>query len=391
MIENIEGRLQEILERLAAATQQTLTDDTAQPDMLERLVAARTALARPVKMALAGEFSSGKTTLARMLLGQDFVTTKASASSMPTVHFKYAEQTTFTLVTDGTNREIKALDDLNEAEMRGADSLLITLDLPFLKRVELFDTPGTSDPTREVDQIVAIANEVDFILWCTNATQAWRQSERAMWGELPEAVHEKSLLIVTHVDLPKVKASLARLMKRMNKEAGPNFYKVLPVDLLSAIKARLDAKLVNDSLNWMESGGEDCTAAINDVVDQVKVSQIADVELLLNDSAVPIPVTPEVTPVIAPPSETFISLWNRSLDEITHVSGGTDIYLAFLQDFKEGRVGVWTEVDEIKTEIQERLHEAVTFLNSASSAVMSKDVVMQLDWEFKNIVGAVAA
>lgn len=73
------------------------------------------------------------------------------------------------------------------------------------------------------------------------------------------------------------------------------------------------------------------------------------------------------------------------------MSGGTDIYLAFLQDFKEGRVGVWTEVDEIKTEIQERLHEAVTFLNSASSAVMSKDVVMQLDWEFKNIVGAVAA
>lgn len=387
---NIEGRLIEVLEQLAITTQQTLADSTASPALLEKLIKARATLSGPIKMALAGEFSSGKTTLARMLLGQDFVTTKASASAMPTVRFEYAEQTTFTLISSDIEREIGGLDALSEDEMRAADALIITVDLPFLKRVQLFDTPGTSDPTRDVDQIVAIANDVDFIMWCTNATQAWRQSERAMWGELPEEAQEKSLLIVTHVDLPKVKASLPRLMKRMNKEAGPHFRKILPVDLLSAIKARLDAKLVNDSISWIESGGEACIAAINDVVDQVRAGQIAEVEELLNSTGIA-----EPSAIVQPPKqvelETFATLWTSSLAKATSTGGTSEVYLEFLRDFKEGRIGNWTETDAIKVEIQERLHEAVTFLSAATDANMSKDVVMQLDWEFKNLVGIEAA
>lgn len=270
--------------------------------------------------------------------------------------------------------------------MRAADALVVAIDLPFLKRVELFDTPGTSDPTRELDQIVGIAEEVDFIMWCTNATQAWRQSERAMWEDLPAHAHVNSLLIVTHVDLPKVKSSLPRLMKRMHKEASDMFRQILPVDLLSAIKSRFDASLVNDPINWMESGGEACIAAISEIVDQVKLDQIAEVESLFGKVEAPIVSTPIQS--AAQPTK-FLDLWIDGLASID--TNLPDAHSEFLRDFKEGRLGAWSEENATKAEIQERLHEAAAFLRGKDNEDLAKDVVMQLDWEFRSIAGAIAA
>lgn len=386
MTEDIDLKVQQAQALIATEIQKFALDSSNQPEILGTMVELSARLAGPVKMALAGEFSSGKTTLARMLLGQDFVTTKASASAMPTVRFRYGVHEKFTLITGDEQRDIAGLDDLTDADMRAADALVITIDLPFLKRVELFDTPGTSDPTRTIDQIVDIANEVDFIMWCTNATQAWRQSERAMWEELPARSHVNSLLIVTHVDLPKVKASLPRLMKRMHKEASDMFRQILPVDLLSAIKSRFDASLVNDPINWMESGGEACIAAISEIVDQVKLDQIAEVEALFGKVEVPIASTPVKSAI--PPAK-FFDLWADNLSTIDATL--PDAYLEFLQDFKEGRLGAWSEENSAKIEIQERLHEAVAFLNGNIGADLAKDVVVQLDWEFRSIIGAAAA
>ena len=386
MPEDIDLRVQHAQARIAAEIQKFAMDPSNQPEILGSMIELSAKLAGPVKMALAGEFSSGKTTLARMLLGQDFVTTKASASAMPTVRFRYGEREKITLITGEEQRGIASPNDLSEAEMRAADALVVTISLPFLKRVELFDTPGTSDPTREFDQIIDIADEVDFIMWCTNATQAWRQSERAMWENLPTHAHVNSLLIVTHVDLPKVKASLPRLMKRMNKEASNMFRQVLPVDLLSAIKSRFDASLVNDPINWMESGGEACIAAINEIVDQVKLDQIAEVEALfgkVDAPAAPAPTSPATQTI------NFLDLWATSLDAIDVVP--PNAHLEFLRDFKEGRLGAWSEENAAKVEIQDRLHEAVAFLSGNGDPSLAKDVVAQLDWEFRSIVGAIAA
>ncbi|MCK4711650.1 MAG: hypothetical protein KAT26_02090, partial [Marinosulfonomonas sp.] len=45
-------------------------------------------LTGPVKVVVGGEFSSGKSTFIKMLLGRHVVQTQASASSMPTVNFQ---------------------------------------------------------------------------------------------------------------------------------------------------------------------------------------------------------------------------------------------------------------------------------------------------------------
>lgn len=391
MINQIDIQLQEAQVRLMSALQKLSDEPSSDPNVIKRMSALNIRLAKPVKMALAGEFSSGKTTLARMLLGRDYVTTKAAASAMPTVLFQYGKHEKLTLVTGKKWRGINRVDDLSEDEMRAANFLSITVDLPLLKRIEVFDTPGTSDPSRSVNQIEQIAKNVDFAIWCTNATQAWRQSEVAMWDEMPEVLRKRSVLLVTHVDLPKVKQSLPRLMARMHKEAGPHFGKVLAIDLLSAITSRLDASFINDPVKWTESGGEACFAAINEVADAIKRQQLEEVEELFKDEAVVqmLARIPDKTEPVA-----FIDLWSKNVGNIN--STNAEDHLKVLSGIKDGQLGTWKETGEAKSEIQARLHEAVVFLHDADLASDSglelvKGVIAQLDWEFRSIVDAEAA
>lgn len=381
MSDNIETKVATTLATLDAAIEASST-----PELLD----LRDRLQSPVKMALAGEFSSGKTTLARMLLGREFVTTKAAASAMPTVRFHFGEKDRYFLHTAGEVREIEAIDELTAQDMRMADQLIVETEQPLLKQIEIYDTPGTSDPTRDSDQIVDVANEVEFIIWCTNATQAWRQSERAMWEALPHKAHERSILAVTHVDLPKVKASLDRLMKRMTKEAGPMFHKVLAIDLLTAIKSRFDAQLVNNPVGWHESGGAACMGTIMTLVADVRALQIAEAETLLGDATE----KPEAVAVDMPEvatetvSASFVSVWEKELRAVRQLRESPLTYCEFLNQMRLGETGDWQEPAPVATEITARLQEAYDVVRSADSTEVAKDVIVQLDWEFRNIVVA---
>ncbi len=379
---DFEARFARAIIALTEATRSAPSDDIR--DLLSRMEA-------PVKMALAGEFSSGKTTLARMLLGREFVSTKAAASAMPTVRFQYGTDETFCLVTKGKAQMISGVEALDEKQMRAADYLIITTDQPFLKQVEIYDTPGTSDPSRDHDQIVSVAEQVEIVLWCTNATQAWRQSERLMWESLPARLHKQSLLIVTHVDLEKVKASLGRLMKRMTKEAGSYFHSILAMDLLTALKSRFDAKLINNPIGWEESGGAACLQIIKSITTKIRETQIAEAEALLGmkfDSidAAPTQAVPDNGTTGAPVR--FAAIWDRQMDELRKGRQSPMDCFDFLQSLEGDKFGQWSEPALVADEIRARIDEAIVFLKQANNVETAKDVIAQLNWEFKNIVAS---
>ena len=65
---------------------------------------------------------------------------------------------------------------------------------------------------------------VDAAILTTVATQAWRESERALWAKLPQAVRARSLLAVTFCDLAAGKQdNLKRLQARLETSAKPHF------------------------------------------------------------------------------------------------------------------------------------------------------------------------
>ena len=292
--------------KLASADQSNANIARAYGDALD----LHTLLHRPIRIAIGGEFSSGKSTFVKMLLGRHVVKTQASASAMPTVHFLFGADTAYRTIRTDSSQEVSDLNALSEDDLRELKCLEVMVDVPFLKEFEIFDTPGTSDPSRDIDQLLTIADQVDFIIWCTNATQAWRESERRMWESLPFELKKRSLLLVTHVDLPSVKSSVGRLMKRMQKEAGPLFNNIIPMELLAASFVRNKNGKVTDQAVWKDSGGAECLASMKAIATEVRADVIKSAEYDLKNKIMPVVAKLKTGP--AP----FLSYWTHELNKI---------------------------------------------------------------------------
>jgi len=417
------GERDRLLKQLAGAIR-ALASDAADP----RLAAAREHQARletPVRVAIGGEFSSGKSSLVKMMLGAHVVTPGAAASAVPTVRFHYMPALSIRLLKDDEFLEITADTKLPRAELLQYDRMDVGIDLPLLKDLEIYDTPGTSDPNRTEDQIQHVASQVDFVIWCTNATQAWRQSERKLFLGLDETVQKRSLLVVTHVDLPRVKASLGRLMGRLDKEAGPMFHAVVPMDVLGATKSRDAAGQIRAPETWRESGGEHFLATLQEVTGVIRAPWLAAAEAFLRENALedsgnddiapvatqhespdetqneaPVAAKPEITPAPDPDPASnpgdFAQLWAERYGEFrtvmewpepTHDDEVRTYVLDLLRSF-----GAMDEAEATEAEMNARLAEAAEYLEAAEIdtlpdgfAPYAKAALAQLDWEFEQL------
>ena len=350
-----------------------------------------TLLSRPIKVAVGGEFSSGKSTFVKMLLGQHVVETQASASAMPTVNFLYGTDNSARAIGSSSSREVSDTSSLSEDELRELECLEITLDVPFLKRFEIFDTPGTSDPSRSIDQLLTVANQADFVIWCTNATQAWRESERRMWENLPSELKARSLLLVTHVDLPSVKPSLDRLMKRLQKEATPLFHKIIPIELLAADSARDESGQVTNQATWEASGGAECLNTMEAISAAIGADVFENVEYDLKNKIMPV-----VANLKAGPGP-FLSYWTHELDKAQSSLGDEDNamvslgYLKLLEGSLKFLEGNSKPQPADAKKISTRLEEARDYIgnvllqeNTSKNTRESNAVIEQLTWEFKH-------
>lgn len=378
---------EELEKELISAIAQFMNTASQNPVIEKALILARNLqilLRKPIKLALGGEFSSGKSTLTKVMLGQHVVKIQASASAMPTVCFKYDKVPGFRLITDNDTREIDDPALLTEDEMRAADRLDVMLNHPFLEMVEIYDTPGTSDPTRDTDQLLAVADQVDFMIWCTNATQAWRESERQMWVNIPEEVKEQSLLIVTHVDLPNVQASIDRLMKRLIQDAGPLFNTIFAVDLLSAVKARSENCVIEDATAWKNSGADAVIDEITAVKKRLHSETLHTVQDALNHE-----IKDALNLLLSAPQSievsktSFLHHWKDAVHTINEAGHKEpQPYIEMLKGCLAYLKTSTTSANNAQ-EITERLIEANEELHQAQKAGYPKAVLKQLDWEFE--------
>ncbi len=278
-------------------------------------------LKRPIRVALGGEFSSGKSSLANMLLGKEVINTSVTASTLPTVISRFAEEDqTVAHWPDGTVKEWDSV-TVDATETDGAERIVVCFNRGILKQFEFLDTPGTGDPTRDEDQIEHMARTAHMVLWCTNGAQAWRETERHLWADLPKRLHDSSILVVTHVDMPRVAKSVDRLMGRMKKEALPHFSETVPVATLQAQEARNEVGEITDKKLWTSSGGEGLLAAMNSSATEIRAAHRMAAQAILDARISPLidrlnaenaaegAAVHEVEEVALPPAEVLTRSW----------------------------------------------------------------------------------
>jgi hypothetical protein len=201
---------------------------------------------RKPRIALMGEFSAGKSTLSNLLIGSAPLPMKVTATQLPPVWISFGEGAPYREDLDGETHpiDIARLSEIDPAETR---AIRIFEKSEVLEMCDIIDMPGISDPNMDADVWERVIGKADAVIWCTHATQAWRQTEASVWESLDPRLHERSLLLITRWDKIHGESDRARVLRRVERETEGLFAARLPISLIEALSAGEDDELLTRS------------------------------------------------------------------------------------------------------------------------------------------------
>lgn len=217
---------------------------------------------RRPRVCLMGEFSAGKSTLSNLLIGSSALPVNVTATQLPPVWISHGTDDPYRVGLEGETSGVD-LENLEDVRVEDTEHIRIFKDSKFLKMCDLIDMPGISDPNMAADVWQRMIHHADIVIWCSHATQAWRQSEAAVWSHMPSELHKKSILLLTRMDRILSERDRGRVVKRVEKEAGRMFHQILPVSLIKAVEAGEDAQA------WQESGASALLTTLSTLVNEV--------------------------------------------------------------------------------------------------------------------------
>ncbi len=262
---------------------------------------------RKPRLAIMGEFSSGKSTLCNVLLGSRPLLEKVTATQLPPVWLSYGSRPAYVQRLDGT-REPLDLADLGNVTLDGTEHVRVFLTSDMLKYCDLIDMPGISDPSMAPEVWERMAHLADGVLWCTHATQAWRQSEAGVWATFPEELRAHSILLVTRFDKIIGEQDRMRVLKRVASETRGMFSEFFPISLTQAMAAG------DDQPKWVSSGAYAFTNALFDLV-----NRLADSDAMKTDDQAENEAAQDAEPAEASAGPSLVS---SHFDRLRLVRGG---------------------------------------------------------------------
>ncbi|WP_088345369.1 MULTISPECIES: hypothetical protein [Rhodomicrobium] len=273
-------------------------------DRLERC------LARPLRMAVLGEENAGKSLLINYLLKHQVLPSGAFAGEGNQLLIRYAAEPAVHAVSpDGSRNRLtsKAFGRLIKPEtvvaramsasviydaatagrsgprapMIGPGDLVgaprktpqapmrlieIGLPLDFLRHLEIVEVRASPDgaltsPSRRAFR------KVDFSIWCTLATQAWKETEAAAFRRIAAANRKSALMLVTYKDAVRRGRDEEKIIARLRHAGGKLFDNVVLVSLRDALQSLLSPDADDARRLFADSNIEAAETAIRALAD----------------------------------------------------------------------------------------------------------------------------
>lgn len=241
------------------------------PGLIGALGRIEAGLARPVRIAIVGEFNSGKSALANLLIRIDGLPTAVvSSTRIPTLLSYSVRAQVFVVDQDGRRKEVQKAEAIPEASIT---RLEVGLPSPRLRGIEILDLPGLADPrfNRGVDDLML--QTADVLLWCTVSTQAWKESERSAWEILPIRLRRNALLVVTHGDLVPDATDTHKILRRLRMEAGA-FRDIVFVSTTNALALLQDKGEEVGHAAWVTTGADGLEGALDRLLQSVAARRL---------------------------------------------------------------------------------------------------------------------
>ena len=218
---------------------------------------------KPV-LCLMGEFSAGKSTLSNLLIQTAALPVNVTATQLPPVWISKGTEAPYRVGFDGRQFDLE-LENLEDVSVEDTAFIRIFHDAELLDHCDLIDMPGISDPNMDAEVWQRVIPHADAVIWCSHATQAWRQSEAAVWSMLPPALYANSFLLLTRMDKILSERDQMRVAKRVGRETAGLFKEIFPISLTRALAAGGDAE------KWSASGAEDFSNALHRLLAEIGV------------------------------------------------------------------------------------------------------------------------
>jgi small GTP-binding protein len=218
--------------------------------------------ARPVRLAIVGEFNAGKSTFINALIGADVAPTGVLPTTATLHHLRWAPDPIARIEFAPRHEPPERIVPLPElrATLASLDASTIAQDvarvelhmpLPFLVRVEILDTPGFNAPDARHTEVARSAfEEADVALWLLDASQPLKQSERRVLEEA-KAARLPVQMLVNKADRLQP-ADLQRVMQSVDEALAetdlPSWAPPLALSAKKALAGKLgDAQALEQS------------------------------------------------------------------------------------------------------------------------------------------------
>jgi len=225
-------------------------------------------LERPLRVAIVGEFNSGKSSLANLLARIESLPTAAvQTTRIPTLLYEARKAQIWVLRADGTRQVLRG-----RRPQLGQSIVRLEVGLPSarLRGVQFLDLPGLADPRSNTSPANFPLHNVDAVLWCTVSTQAWKESERRAWEQFPARLRARGLLVTTHCDLLRSTVDRERVLSRLRLEAAPMFSGIVLISNSEALATVRGEHEGSAAEIWAASGAQALDTLLDELLETVR-------------------------------------------------------------------------------------------------------------------------
>ena len=232
-------------------TQYILLDDkmSASKELIEKLSSLHVRAKEPMKVAITGQFSSGKSTFLNALLSKNILPTGITPVTSKVNYIKYGDELKIKIKYVDGREEFQSVEHIakftdQRGEVEEIEYLTLYVPLNLLKEVEFVDTPGlNSQAITDTTTTQKVLKEVDGIIWLSLIDNAGKLSEAKVLEEYLNEYQNKSLCVLNQKDKFS-KEQVVQTTQYVKKSFAEFFSEVIPISAKQALESRSHDKNV---------------------------------------------------------------------------------------------------------------------------------------------------
>jgi len=236
---------------LIKKTQYALLDEKMSPskELMQRLSSLHVRAKEPMKVAITGQFSSGKSTFLNALLSKNILPTGITPVTSKVNYIKYGDELKIKINYKDSREEFQSIEHIakftdQRGEVEEIEYLTLYVPLSLLKEIEFVDTPGlNSQAITDTTTTQKVLKEVDGIIWLSLIDNAGKLSEAKVLEEYLNEYQNKSLCVLNQKDKFS-KEQVAQTTQYVKKSFSEFFSEVIPISAKQALESRRHDKNV---------------------------------------------------------------------------------------------------------------------------------------------------